>query len=298
MYSLSKKSGKLIACDADGTNIYLNENSFDNSTDNQPFDLIDDRMIRNLVPRKVSPYDIKYLRESIKKREPPNVEYLVKPYYHLLSVFEESNQKEIKNLNNCMVAPGKKRNRFYIAGSSGCGKSTFIYNYAKIFLRQNPDFKVIVFSDVEPSQDIVLSKLNPIRITLNDQIVTEPIEPHEIANSFCIFDDVDSIQNKKIRQAVEALSDSCFHQGSTKANIELCVSRHASSDHKATRASLINANYFTYYPASKVGLSYTLAKFGLNKEQIQKAVNLPSRYCILHTQTPQYIIYQSGVYLL
>ena len=202
-------------------------------------------------------------------------------------------------MDGLMLSAGKqRRNRLFVIGSSGVGKSTFVAQYVKDFMEKNKGFKLFVFSDVDPSSDAVLSKLNPIRVLLDQSLVVKPIEPFELANSVCIFDDVDSIQDKHIKLAVEKLSDSIMMQGSTKCNIELIVTRHIANDYKSSKSSLTNCNWFVYFPSSKMGLEYAFKKYGFDKPIIKKLMAIPSRWVALHTQHPYVAVYQSGCSLL
>jgi len=298
MFSLSKSSGKEIAHALNGDKIYLNESD---PTDNQGelFELIDEKVVRKLIGRRINTIEINLLKKAIQIKQRPLQEYLAAAYDKLITMYDKKNQSEIiMDSGDLMLSPSKKRHRLFIAGASGCGKSTFLCAYVKDFLKKNPHFKIILFSDVDQSGDKVLSSLEMIRVSLDEKLVDHPIEPHELANSIVIFDDVDSIQNKKIKLAVELLCDSCLLQGSTKNNIEVIVTRHASSDYRATRVATMNCTHFVFFPASKVSLAYTLQKLGLDKKQIARAMSLPTRWGIICTQHPMMVLYQSGAYIL
>ena len=298
MFSLSKTNGREIAHSPTGDRIFINENS---PTDNEGeiFELLDEKEVRQLIGRRVNTIEINLLKKAIQLKQRPLQEYLAIAYDKVVPMYEHKNQQEVKfEDSNMMLSAGKKRNRLFIVGASGCGKSTFLASYVKDFLKINPNFKIILFSDVDVSGDKVLSKLDIIRVNLDEKLIEKPIEPHELANSIVIFDDIDSIQNKKIRVAVESLQDSMFLQGSSKNNIEVIVTRHASSDYRATRVCLQNCTGFVLFPASKVSLPFTLKKFGLGNKEVIRIMSLPTRWAVLLTSHPMTVLYQSGAYIV
>ncbi|MFM7981393.1 MAG: hypothetical protein ACKPKO_18960, partial [Candidatus Fonsibacter sp.] len=59
---------------------------------------------------------------------------------------------------------------------------------------------IYLFSSL-PS-DESLDKIKPKRIKLDDSLHTDPIKVQEFRESVCIFDNIDVISDKKIREAV------------------------------------------------------------------------------------------------
>ena len=61
------------------------------------------------------------------------------------------------------------------------------------------------------------------------------------------------------------------------------------------------AQTVTFYPRS--GSTYQIQNFlknygGMTKDQIQKVLNLPSRWVTLHKNYPCYVFHEKGAYLL
>ena len=78
----------------------------------------------------------------------------------------------------------------------------------KQYLKIYPDKDIYLFSDVLPEHDKVLTQIPKIkRIMLNQNLVTNPIQTHELEHSCTIFDDIDSISDKNIKKAVITLYD-------------------------------------------------------------------------------------------
>ena len=97
--------------------------------------------------------------------------------------------------------PFVKSNHMYVAGATGSGKSYWIADYLKLVNKYQKDREIFIFSDVDYDEAFAPLK-NITRITLDASLITEPISPEELENSVCIFDDIDSIQNKALKKTV------------------------------------------------------------------------------------------------
>ena len=230
----------------------------------------------------------------------------VEPEGDLKQLYDTLREKLLYNINkkissftaDYMLLPNPKRcNRIYCAGSTGVGKSYWIKQYVAQIQKIYPKRKVFLFSDVQ--NDVQLNSLaNVSQVALNMSLVEKPIQTMELEDSVCIFDDIDSISNIKIKKAIYTLYDAILKKGSSKDNIELIISNHAMSDYRETRNILINCNYVVFFPQSAIGLQYTLKKFGLSKQQIEKLMTVPSRWVCLHKNFPFYYISSNTVELI
>ena len=291
------KDSKPIAINVETGDIVRLTEEKENKKVEEPFEYLDNKDLRK-HKKYMSVLDINRLQNALKKDIEPDDD-LKELYGELKTKLQNKTSKEI-NIHNgefMLLPTPKKTNRIYIAGSTGVGKSTWIANYLKQYTKIYGDRPIYLFSDA-PNDPTLDNIKGLIRIVLNDKLVSKPIETMELADSVCIFDDVDSISNKKIKQAVLVLYDAILKKGSSKDNIELIVSSHAMSDYQATRNVLINCNYIVFFPQSPVGAQYTLKKFGLNKEQVQRLLSVPSRWCCFHKNYPFFAITTKSVFIL
>ena len=53
--------------------------------------------------------------------------------------------------------------------------------------------------------DPSLDSINPKRIELDDSLISDPIKAEDLKDSAVIFDDIDVLNNKKIREEVYCL---------------------------------------------------------------------------------------------
>jgi hypothetical protein len=196
------------------------------------------------------------------------------------------------------IPKNHSRECIYVAGPSGSGKSTYISNYAYEYKKMFPKNKIYVFSRV--SHDEAIDKLNPVRIMINEEMIEDPINPDELANSLVIFDDTDTITDKNLRNAVMALKNDLLETGRHE-DVYVAITSHLLSNYRETRTVLNECDTITLFPAagSTYSMRYILKNYvGMDKLSIDKFVNLPSRWVTLKKTFPQLVIYSKGIYLL
>ena len=161
-----------------------------------------------------------------------------------------------------------------------------------------PDDEIYLFSTI--AHDRVLDKYDPIRIPIDIDLINDPLDPADMANSVVIFDDVDTIQKPKLRQAVSNFRDWLLECG-RHHNIRLLMTSHQLMNYKSTRLILTEATSVTFF--TRAGSTYHVKRFlkqycGLEKGQIKKILNLPTRSVTIYKSYPNYVLYDKGVYLL
>jgi Cdc6-like AAA superfamily ATPase len=265
----------------------------------EPYDYLNEKDIKK-NKKKMNSVDMTTLKRAFQTKTAPTDPFLKELYDEYKDELEDKVEKQFISYDGSYVLmpTPKKSDRIYIAGSTGVGKSTWIATYLKQFKKIYPDRKIFLFSDSEHDPNSPLDLHKPIRVKLNMALVDTPIQTPELANSVCIFDDCDSISDKAIKRAVVTLYDSILKKGSSKDNIYCIITNHAMSDYLSTRNILINSNFIVFFPQSPVGIEYTFKKFGLNKQQIDRLLAIPSRSCVLHKNYPFYVISDNTVALI
>lgn len=186
----------------------------------------------------------------------------------------------------------------YIAGPSGSGKSTYISHYVKNFKKMYPKRPVFVFSRV--GEDEPIDELNPIRIAINQELIDRPIQPVELAKSIVIFDDTDTIPQKDLRLAVNALKNDILETG-RHYDIYILITSHLLTRGHETRIVLSESTAITVFPASGAAqqIRYALRTYyGLTNKSIDQILHLPSRWVTLYKNYPQYVMWEKGIKLL
>lgn len=205
----------------------------------------------------------------------------------------------------------KFREVLYIAGPAGSGKSTYASRYIRLWLKSHPGDNVYVFSTVPSDEciDIINDEYKDLgeeegkkirRIKIDESLITNPLAPEEFTGSLLIFDDIDNIGNKVLRSAIQTLRDQVMAIGRHGSTYVINTS-HQFLNWKETRASINEATSVTFFPKSgsiKGIESYLSTYSGLTKKQIERILDLPSRWVTLYCRYPKYVVYEHGVYLL
>jgi hypothetical protein len=196
------------------------------------------------------------------------------------------------------VLPNKKRvERAYIAGRSGCGKSYFSGKYVKEWLYMNPAGKIKLFS--RKSEDPAFDKIGQlVRVKLDDELLDDPLEPKDLADTLVIFDDIDTLRDKDIRNEVNALRADILETGRSD-NVPVISTNHLLYDKAKTNMLLNEASSLTCFPRSVSApkLRYFLVNYGdVTPKQAIYLKNVPSRWLHIVTDYPRYIIHETGAY--
>jgi len=195
----------------------------------------------------------------------------------------------------------KQVDRVYICGETGCGKSSFIYNYVLKFLLQYPKATILLFSS--KLDDETLDSIKQIiRVSIDEDILHNPFTLQEISSkskpTLCIFDDIEDFAQKKINTEIARLRDEILRNGRSYGIYSLFV-HHNPTDYKATRNMIFEANKVVIFPrrSGKGTYNYLLdKKLMISKENIELINNLKSSYVIICKQIPKTII--SDKYLI
>lgn len=190
----------------------------------------------------------------------------------------------------------------YIAGPSGSGKSTYASKYIAVYKKLYPENPIIIFS--RKNSDEVLDKLKPQRFMIDESLVANPIDITQDIDGPCIvlFDDVDTIQNDKIKKAVSKLKNDILEIGRS-FEVYVVITSHLinGNDRKDCRTIFNELHTFTFFPKSgnRYAINYALKNyFGLDKKMIDKLMKLPSRWITISRNCPMYALHEKGAVML
>lgn len=224
-----------------------------------------------------------------------------KPEYLFLNDHKETNAKcytsrHFQTSSNCMIMPfSNGRDTIFICGPTGCGKTSFIYKYLFEVLNLEPDIKIMLFSEKEND---CLDDFNPNRFLLHEDIANAKME--DMKDSIVIFDDIDSIYDKKTRSSVFGLVERVLKLG-REYNISVIVTYHMLSNRNETRYILYECQKIVVFPHGgslnqKVNLFVNY--LGLGKKILNSIENLESRWVAVNKNYPNYYVYEHGAVLL
>lgn len=218
------------------------------------------------------------------------------------SGFEEYSLQNSRGENYHMevaVNTSIERQIIYIAGASGSGKSYWAKKYIESYQKAYPKRQVFVFSAL--TDDSSIDKIKDLqRIKLTDAILQDELPSSEFADSLVLFDDVDTIQNSKLRKKVMDIQNDILQTG-RHHNVSAIITNHVATDGKATRLILAEAHVITFFPAMmpQRTLKYLLENYmGLTKEDITKVKNLPGRSVSYIKGFPRVLVSNKEVMIL
>ena len=243
---------------------------------------------------------IKQLKKSKNNKELEKLREMLQNEYDS-SDDEDDNTKEFTTDGYLKVMPSMdavQRYCAYVFGPSGSGKSTWISNYAECYKKSFPKNPVILFSRLDKDESI--DKINPTRIELTEELLDDPIKPEDLPSCMTIFDDTDTIKNKKIRDEINELKNDLLETGRHN-NINVVIVSHLATNYKESRIVLNESNYIVFFPksGSTQQIMYVLTGYcGLGKKDIERIMNLQSRWVCLSRRYPMFCVYESGAFLL
>ena len=244
---------------------------------------------------------IRLQNNIIRKRIPDDEE--LEPLYNEAIEFLNKQQGRQLILDDGRIVPTlwkKPTIRTYTCGATGSGKTVHLVNYCKEILLRAGNRKKKIFVLSVLNDDKALDDLGVLRIKLDASILKKPITLDELKNSICIFDDVETIPDVKIRKNIENLKEQCLSEGRHHGICTLCTN-HQITDYKKTRPMLFECEMITFFPQSGGlnGLKRLLTTYiGVSKDEMKKILSLPSRWVTIFNRYPLACIYESGVFLL
>jgi len=185
--------------------------------------------------------------------------------------------------------------KLYISAPSGAGKSTYLGKYLKFYKKMFKKNSVYCFSSVE--KDNAIDKYIDERINIDDSLIEDPLKIEDFENSLTIYDDTDTIRDKKLKDVVNSIKAEMIQIG-RHYKARCATTSHIISNYKETRQILNECTSITFFPKS--GGNYHIKQYlkvyaGLDKKQIEKIININSRWITLYRTYPQYIIWEKGV---
>lgn len=204
----------------------------------------------------------------------------------------------------------------YIAGPSGSGKSTITAKLAEDFHLKHPKSEIYFFSRTKYVDDPAFDDLvelmakkrkSILQIDIDQALVDEPIDitaeiPDASVGTLMIFDDVTTINDDKIKKAVEKLMADVMEIG-RKLKIWIIITSHLiiPNDKKIARTLMNELHSIYVFPKSGASqqISYAVNKYlGLGRKQDERILELPSRWVKIYNKYPKYILYETGAYTM
>jgi hypothetical protein len=163
-----------------------------------------------------------------------------------------------------------------------------------------PKRDVFMFSSL--ADDTTLDKLKYLkRIKIKETpFLTGSVGAEDFKDTLCIFDDVDVISNKEVKNKVFKLLNEMLEIG-RHFNISVIFTSHCATMGNDTKRILNECHSITIFPKNLGGKTskYLLDQYlGMDKEQIKKLKKVNSRWVTILKTYPQCIISEKCAWVI
>jgi hypothetical protein len=194
---------------------------------------------------------------------------------------------------NPLTNTKSERDILYIAGPSGSGKSYFTRLYLLNYYKQYPKRPILMFSKL--TTDKSLDGIPMKRVMIDERLLTDPFDSSDFYDSAVIMDDIDTIKDKLIKEALLNLKDQILETGRHN-NISLILTTHLATKGQETRSALNEAHQIVFFMSSGANYTYLLTNYlGLDTKQIKVLKGMKSRWISILRGYPQILYTEKKV---
>jgi len=191
---------------------------------------------------------------------------------------------------------GNNRQVLYISGASGSGKSYYVAQYLKEYLKMFPKNLIYIFSSLETDKTLdELHKTRIKRIKLNEKFLETPLQIEMFTDCLVLYDDTEMITNPALAEKLGALKALIMTTGRHTGTFYIETS-HLANGFK-NRLILAEAHSITLFLISMgAGTLFRFLEnaFGFNTKQIRRIQNIKSRWITLFRTQPITVMHEHG----
>jgi hypothetical protein len=224
----------------------------------------------------------------------------------VVSILYKESEDVTKNFTNIHIPddgkfqqipdPETERQIIYVFGPSGSGKSYYSKQYIKQWRKQKNKNEVYLFSSLDDDES--LDDIKPKRIKIDEKLVSQPIETEMFKDSMVIFDDIDVIKDKNIKEAVYDVLNGILEIG-RHFNIDCILTNHLPSNGKDTRRILNECHSITYFPHAGAGrqVRYFLENYaGLDLKEMKRIKKMKTRWATIFKTYPMCVMTEKDIF--
>jgi len=216
---------------------------------------------------------------------------------------DSDSDDDIFDSSNIKHTGSTQRDLLYVAGRSGCGKSTTMSKYSLEYKKVNPKNRVIMITATNPLIEDGLAAKNFKKV---DTLVFDVSKPEIVQNNFMsgdnnlnldlisdsllIVDDVEALINKSYKKAIMDFVNQVLMQG-RHFRISVCISRHLAAGGQETITTLNESRWVVIFPSAGGNLNYFMKTHCDIREDCDKRYikNANSRYVFIHKCSPPFM---------
>ena len=199
------------------------------------------------------------------------------------------------------VLPLEESSRISIMGPSGVGKSTWTGNFLLQYKKKYKKNRVFVFSPVHDDESFKKPALEAQYVKLDQSLLEDPLDISEFESSCLIFDDIESINERRIQEAVIFFRDVCLETGRHRNITVLCVS-HIILNGAQSKKMLNEGDEVVVFPRSNFNAIKNLyvRYYGFSKDDVNylKALGQTSRWAMIKRSFPTCIVSSNVIRIL
>lgn len=212
---------------------------------------------------------------------------------------EKSSMNEIKlqNDDKIEVVPTPTNERIIIGGPAGSGKSYWAAMYARLWQKLHPEGIIHIF--VRQADDPAYEGIDFEEIVVNSDILGQDLGIFDFVDTLVIFDDMDNLQDKDVIDYIHKLLNDLMACG-RKQNIYVMYVTHIFKNRFKTQVALNESNKIVFFNGmgdrGNVGVLKDYAQ--MSKEEVNRLINVKSRWCCLERKRPRYVVHEKGIFLV
>lgn len=202
-----------------------------------------------------------------------------------------------------IAANTETRDKIFIAGSTGSGKSWIAADYLTNYIYQTGNKATIISQAPDDPAfdryDLQADKLDVYERDEDDNFIyiKDPIRVEELENSAVLFDDIAGLQNDNLIETFERLFRDSLDIG-RKLGVTVVRTGHIITNGKETRKMLAESTFVIGFPGQQMHfLEYFITTYLGKKfanKILEKILKLQSRWVAFHMIRPHYIIHEKG----
>lgn len=236
--------------------------------------------------------------------EYPTIKYKRPHIKKYISIKKQVNDERISKIKGgpffpCIQNMPEQIMHLHINGKQGCGKSYFAGKFVKHYIETFPENKIYLFSlkPVDKAYD-VYPQIK--RIKIDEDILDTELKPETLSNMLFIFDDIERIENDKVRKKVYGIINSVSELGRA-SNIYIISINHQPLGGSKTK--IVNNEMTAVVIFPKLGNKHhnrsILKKYaGMNDNFIDKVINKKIRWACINISVPSVLITQRRIELI